>query len=158
MSWIAFVILAYGAVALQTAVAPLLRVGASEPNFVLVVMVFIALYAPRQAALLGAFVLGAMQDLASSHPFGLLAFSYGLAAWAAIAAAQAVHRDHPLSHFFCAILAGAVTAGVVLLHARLHRTEATGVTSFAGALYTALLAPFLVGGLQRMKGLFAFGR
>jgi hypothetical protein len=75
-----------------------------------------------------------------------------------LAAARAVHRKHPLSHFFCALLAGAVTALVVLVHARLHGLSTTGVTSFAGALYTALLAPFIVGALQRMKGLFAFGR
>ena len=42
MNWIAFFILSYVCVALQSGLTPLLRYGASEPNLCLLAVVFIA--------------------------------------------------------------------------------------------------------------------
>lgn len=152
----AFFILSYVTVALQSGLTPFLRVGSSEPSLALLAMVFITINAQRQAALLGAFILGAMLDLATRQPFGLFALSYGLAALAVVWAARSVHRDHPLTHFFCALLAGAITAMTLLAHARMRHESLTASAAFAGVLYTALLAPFLIGPLQKAKRLFSF--
>jgi rod shape-determining protein MreD len=158
MNWLAFSILAYCAVALQSGLTPFVRVGSAEPNFGLVVVVFIAIHARRQAVLLGAFVLGAMQDLATRQPFGLFAFSYGVAALAVLSAAKSVHRDHPLSHFFCALLAGGVTAMILIVHGRVRGDGEAVASVLAAVLYTALLAPLVIGMLRHTRRLFAFTR
>jgi len=155
MNWLAFFILSYVTVALQSSITPILRYGSSEPNLGIIAVVFIALNAERHAALLGCFILGAMQDLATRQPFGLFAFSYGLAALAVIWAARSVYREHPLTHFSCALLAGFVTTTVIYLHVRFHRNESPAST-FSGVIYTAILAPFVIGALQQFKQLFSF--
>ena len=66
MFWPAYYILAYLAVGLQIGVGPFVRVGGAVPNFVLMCVVFIAINAPREPALLGCFALGVMQDLVSA--------------------------------------------------------------------------------------------
>jgi rod shape-determining protein MreD len=156
MSWIAFAILAYSAIGLQTGLGAFIHIGLSEPNFGLLAVVFICINAPRHPALLASFALGAIQDLATQQPFGLFAFSYGLAALAITSVAQMVYREHPLTHFSCTLLAAGLTGLVLLLHARTHHLPISISTTFAGALYTATLALFLIGGLQRTKRLFAF--
>jgi rod shape-determining protein MreD len=161
MNWIPFLILAYVAVAMQTGLSPLVRLGSAdsigaEPNFGLIVVVFIALYAQRQTALLAAFVMGALQDLATQQPFGLFAFSYGLAAVVIASGSRKVYRSHPLTHFFFALLGGFISALVLLLHSHLRHTPVGAVTTFSGAVYTAALAPLLIAGLQKARRLFAF--
>ena len=78
MRWLSYFILGYLAVALQIGLAPYLAYRGAVPNFVLLAAIFIAVNAPREAALLGCFMLGAMQDLVTQQPPGLFAFSYGL--------------------------------------------------------------------------------
>jgi rod shape-determining protein MreD len=157
MNWIAFFILAYVTLGFQTGLSAFVRVGSvAEPNLGLLALVFVCINAQRQDALLGAFVLGAMQDLATQAPFGLFAFSYGLAALAVTSAAHAVYRDHPVTHFCCTLLAGGITALVVMLHGRIHGGSPGAWSLFTGALYSAILAPFVIGMLQRMKRVFAF--
>ena len=73
----------------------------------LLAVVFIAINAPRDAALLGCFVLGVMQDLVTQQTFGLHALSYGLTAFFIAGASQSIYREHPLTHFTCACSAGA---------------------------------------------------
>jgi rod shape-determining protein MreD len=158
MSWLAFSILAYAALGLQTGLSVFVRWGSAEPNFGLLAVVFICINAERQAALLGGFALGALQDLATQQPFGLYAFSYGLAAMLIVRAAHSVYREHPLTHLSCALLAGCVTSLVLLLHSRLHHGTTPAGMIFSGTLYTALLAPFLIGALQKMKRVFVFRR
>jgi rod shape-determining protein MreD len=162
MNWVAFILLGYGAMGLQTGLGSFARLGSSDggaaPNFGLIALVFIALNANWQAALLGGFILGALQDLATQQPFGLFAFSYGLAAMAIASVAQSVYRLHPLTHFFCTLMAGCLTALILSAHGWARHVSVPLVTTFAGALYTAILAPFLIGGLQKMRKLFAFSR
>ena len=80
MRWLTFLILAYLAVALQIGLSPYLAYHGAAPNLVLLAVIFIAVNAPRDSALLGCFALGVMQDLVSHQPPGLFAFSYGLVA------------------------------------------------------------------------------
>ena len=76
--WIVYFILAYVALAVQIGATPYVRWQGAPPNFVLLVVIFIALNAPREAALLGALCLGLMQDLVTQSPLGLYAVCYGL--------------------------------------------------------------------------------
>jgi rod shape-determining protein MreD len=128
----------------------------AEPNFGLIAVVFVSLNAERQAALLAGFILGAMQDLATNQPVGLFAFCFGLSALAIVSIAGAVYRGHPLTHFVCALSAGSLTSIILHLNAHLRHAGIPTAATFGSAVYTALLAPLLVGGLHRIKGLFLF--
>ena len=172
MRWFAYFILAYVAIAVQIGLGPYLRYRGAAPNLVLLAAVFIALNAPRDAALLGCFCMGLLQDLVSQQAPGLFALSYGLTAMLAVAAHQVVYREHPLSHFTLALVGGLITAAVLLLHAWIHPAAPKaiapdGVTGLAAirlspgveftrVAYTAALAPVVIGLLQRSRRLFAF--
>jgi len=161
MNWIAFFILAYLSIGTQTGLGPFMRWTTSssagaEPNFGLLAVVFITLNAQRDAALMGAFLIGALQDLVTQQPFGLFALSYGLSALVIVSFSQVVYRGHPLTHFFCTLLAGCGIALVILIHSRIRQGSNAPVTTLSAALYTAILAPFVVGALHRMRKIFAF--
>ena len=156
MNWIAVAILAYAALGLQTGLGAFIRWGAAQPSFALLAMVFIAINARPRLALLACFAIGALQDLATQRPLGLFAFSFGLAAFFVARAARSVNREHPLTHLWCALIAGAITALAIFARARLHGVGTPLSDAFSGVLYTALLAPVLIGALQRIKPLFAF--
>lgn len=162
MNWIAFGILAYLTCALQTGIGPFVRLGSAqrflaEPDFGIVTLVFLCVHGKKQPALIAAFVLGAMQDLATGQPFGLFAFSYGIAAILVTSAARYVDREHFLTHFVFALMAGGMVGSVVVLHGKLHGVRPSITSVFAGVLYTAMLAPVAVGALQRIRNVFAFG-
>jgi rod shape-determining protein MreD len=172
MRWVAYFILAYVALGIQTGLDGFVRVHGAAPNFVLLAAIFIALNAPRDAALLGCFVMGAMQDLTTRQALGLYALSYGLVAMVVFEVQQAVYRQHPLTHISLALFGGTVTGCVLLLHGLIHPAAAgtlavdTGaplpairfapITLFFTALYTAAVAPIVLGGLQRIKKVFSF--
>src|SRR2546429_9086475 len=62
MRWLAYFIFAYLVLALQIGLAPYLAYQGAAPNFVLLAVVFIAINAPRDAAPLGCFSPGVLQD------------------------------------------------------------------------------------------------
>jgi rod shape-determining protein MreD len=170
MRWLTYFILAYLAVALQIGLSPYLAYHGAAPNLVLLAVIFIAINAPRNAALLGCFALGVLQDLVTQQPPGLFAFSYGLVALFVVATQQVVYKGHPLTHFSLALAGGLMTAAVLLVHALVrpagvrvadgksilpaHRLSPTVALEIV--LYTAILAPFVLALLQRVKGLFGF--
>ena len=172
MRWFAYFILAYFAIALQIGLSPYVQYKNAAPNLVLLAAVFIALNAPRDAALLGCFCLGVLQDLVTQQQPGLYALSYGLIGMIVFGMHQVVYREHPLTHFSLALVGGVITTIVLLLHGWIHptspRVASTGGaptlaairlspgTEFTRAAYTAVLAPVVIGLLQRMKKIFAF--
>ena len=164
MRWISYFILAYLIIAIQMALAGYLRWGQASPNLVLPAAVFIAINARREHALLGAFGLGLLQDLFTQHPLGLYAFAYGLVGLFVVGTQPAVYRDHPLTHFFVTLLASFLVALVVLfnnwaypiLHSPRPPVRQPVLAIFASALYTAAVAPILMGVLGRTKPLFGF--
>jgi rod shape-determining protein MreD len=170
MRWFIYLILAYLAVAVQIALSPFVAYHGAAPNLVLLVVIFIAVNAPKEAALLGCFAIGAMQDLVTQQPPGLFAFSYGLVAMFVVATQQVVYKDHPLTHFAVALAGGILTGFVLLVHAWVRPAAPRAADEriilpairlaptiiLTGVLYTAILAPFLLGILQRMKGIFGF--
>ena len=164
MRWPAFAILAYLVLAIQLALGGFINYGSASPNLVLPVAIFIAINARREDALVAAFILGLLQDLFSQQPPGLYAFSYGLVGLFVVGARPAVYRDHPLTHFFVTLVGGLVTGAVVLLnewaYPVLHHVIDAPRPSFsrmlASIIYTAILAPLILGILCRMKRLFGF--
>jgi rod shape-determining protein MreD len=172
MRWLAYLILAYVAIALQIGLGPYLRYKGAQPNLVLLAAVFIALNAPRDAALLGCFCMGVLQDLVTQQPPGLFALSYGLTAMLAVSVHQVVYREHPLTHFSVTLVGGLLTMAVLMIHGWVHpgspkAVAADGAASlpairlsagveFIRVIYTAALAPVALGLLQRSRKLFAF--
>ncbi len=86
------------------------------PNLVLLAVIFIALNAPRDTALLACFGLGAMQDLTSGGTMGLYAFCYGIVALMIVAIQQAVYRRHPVTHLMLALVTGVLVALILAFH------------------------------------------
>lgn len=164
MRWLPFLILAYLIVALQMALGGFLAWGGVKPNLILPVAVFIVINARREEALLGAFILGVLQDLPSQQPPGLYAFSYGLMALFMVGMRSALYRDHLLTHFFTTFAGGLLVGGVVWLNEwarpvlqHLENAARPSVShQFFIALYSALLAPLLLAGLVRIKRVFGF--
>jgi rod shape-determining protein MreD len=170
MRWSIYFILAYVTLGLQTGIAQAMQVNSAMPNLVLLSVVFIAMNAPRDAALLGGFVLGALQDLSTRGTMGLYALSYGLVAMFVSGARGLSRRDHPATQFSLTLGAGLMLAVVLAIHGWLHpaapATMEGGVQLpamrvavlplFYSAIYSALLAPIVLGILQRMKRVFRF--
>jgi rod shape-determining protein MreD len=167
---LSYFILAYITLGLQAGIARAIQWNTAGPNFVLLAVIFIALNAPRDTALLACFGLGAMQDLTSGGTMGLYAFSYGIVAVMIVAIQQAVYRRHPLTHFMLALVTGILVAIILAIHNWL-RPPAPEIISagqhlppihtpilplFYTAIYSAILAPFLIGGLQYFNRLFRF--
>jgi rod shape-determining protein MreD len=172
MRWFSFFILAYLVLGLQAGVGTAMQWNGARPNLVLLAVVFISMNAPRDAALLGSFILGALQDLTSQGTIGLYCFSYGLVAMFVVAVHQAVYREHPLTHVALALVGGLITALVLVLHGWIHPPAPSRMISsqgpalasprpamlplFVGAVYSAILAPLVLGGLQRIGTVFQF--
>jgi len=157
MRWLSYFILAYVALGLQTGLASFVQYQGATPNLVLLVGVFIALNAPRDAALLGCFSLGAMQDLVTQHPLGLFALAYGLIGMFVLSTQEIVYREHPLTHFSLGLAGGLMTGAVVGLHGLIHPDQhVPPLMLFTSALLTAVIAPFVLGPLQKLKWMFKF--
>ena len=164
MRWLPYFILAYIALGVQSGLGAYAQVGRATPNFVLLAAVFIAVNAKRDAALLGCFILGLMQDLLTSSPLGLWALAYGAVGLFVVSTQEVVYRDHFLTHFSLGLAGGLISGAVVLLHGLVYpmlhpawRLGRPGIMALiASAFYTALLAPLVLGILQRAKKVFGF--
>lgn len=127
------------------------------PDFILLAAIFIAINAPRDAAVLGCFGLGVMQDICSQQPLGLSALSLSLVAMLVVGISPPIYGTHPLLHFSltlgCALMAGVVA----LLQGWIRGPVHPSITVlFNSAIYSALLAPIVIGLLQKMRRGFAF--
>jgi len=156
MRWLTYFILAYLMLGLQIGLSGHVAIGGARPNLVLLAVIFIALNAPRDAALLGSFVLGCLQDLTTQQPMGIFALSYGLVAMFTISTQQIVYRGHPLTHFSLALVGSFLTDVVILLHGLIRGPKISPMILFYAAIYTAVLSPIVLGLLQQMKRAFAF--
>jgi rod shape-determining protein MreD len=157
MRWLAYFILAYLILGLQIGLRGQIMIGSAWPNLVLLGVIFIAINAPRDAALLGAFGLGVIQDLTTQQPLGVFALSYGLLAMFTVSTQQVVYRAHPLTHFSLALVGSLLTSLVMLLQGWIRGPVApSAMALFYSALYTAALAPIVLGLLNRMRRAFSF--
>src|SRR5687768_5377468 len=133
MRWLTYFILAYLALGLQVGLGQYVSYMGATPNLVLLAVIFIAINAPRDAALLGCFGLGLMHDLLTHQPPGLFAFAYGLVGLMAVGGQQVVYREHPLTHFSMALAGGVVVAVVVLLNGWIQPPGPAGTAWVGGA-------------------------
>jgi len=159
MRTFAYLILAYIALGVQVGLTPFLRLGGAPPNFVLLAALFIALNAPRESALLGCFGLGLMQDLLTQQTLGLYALSYGLVGMFVMGTQTLLYRDHPLTHVLVTFAAGILVMVVFLVYSifRLPPEQRFEVGKLiVSVLYTTVLAPFVLGLLQRLRKMFGF--
>ena len=80
MRWIFFLILAGLFLIGQTSLAPRVEILNVRPDWMFILVVFIALHAQGPDAMLGGWVLGLMADVCSDERMGLFALVYGLSA------------------------------------------------------------------------------
>ena len=157
MRWTAYLILVYFAIGVQVGAGEFLRVGNSRPDLVLLAVIFIAIHAPRDAALLGAFGIGLMQDLVSLSPLGVYALAYSLVGMFVVSTQELVYRAHPITHFSLGLVGGLITATVVAIHGWTRGPAGiSAMDLFTSALYTALLAPIVLGLLNQTRKAFQF--
>lgn len=156
MRWITYFILAYVALAVQVGAGAYLRWQGAPPNLVLLAVIFVALNAPKEAALLGALSMGFLQDLVTQAPLGMYAFSYGLVGMFVVSTQNVVYREHPLTHFSIALVGGLVCVVVIFTHGLIHPPGVGAMPLLTTVIYTALLSPILLGLLERIKRPFAF--
>jgi rod shape-determining protein MreD len=153
MRGITYIILAYLAIGLQVGLGPYLTVQSAKPDLVLLAVVFLAINARREAALLGAFGMGLLTDMVALAPIGMYAFSYSLAAMFVVSTQEVVYREHPLTHLTLGLVGAVLVAGVELVHGMIHRTGSGPAILLTSALYTAALAPLVLGVMQRLRRL-----
>ena len=161
MRWPIYFILAYLAVALQLGIGGHVRAWGATPNLVMIAVVFIAIHAPRDAALLGCFALGIMQDLTTAEPsrLGLYGLAYGIFALLIGGYGTPAVRGNVVIHIVLTLLCGVVTTIVLLVHNWIAYERGSrmpfGVLMWS-ALFTALLSPIFLVPLNRLRKLFAF--
>lgn len=157
MRWLAFFIFAYLLVGLDHGLSAFLQIWGGRVNLVLLGAVFIATNAAREPALLGCFVLGAMQDLFTAQPLGLYALCYGLAGMLIVGTQAVVDRNNPLTHAALALLAITMTETIVLIQ---DWTRGPGQLRLKVVVMTILLttvaAPVVILLFQRLRRLFGF--
>ena len=97
-----------------------------------------------------------MQDLLTLDRLGLHGLAYGVFAMTAAGQAVGNIRTNAFAHFLFTLVAGVILAIVLLMYGRVHGpSRAIGVELWA-AMYTALLSPILIWGLNKLRGYFSF--
>ena len=170
MRWLTYFILAYLALGMQVGLGDYVSYQGATPNFVLLAAIFIAINAPRDAALLGASRMGAMHDLLTQQPPGLFALAYGLVGLMVAGTQPGRLPRAPADALFDGAGGGIVVAVILLVHSWIHppgprlttcvgggagprqhagdprrRTRPSPATELLRAVYTAMLAPFVIG-------------
>ena len=156
MRWLTYFILAYLAIGLQLGGGELLSIAGAKPNLVLLAVIFIAINAPREPALLGCVGIGLLQDLVTLQPLGVYAAAYGLVGMFVVSTQEIVYREHPFTHLSLAFVGSLLVAAVVLVHGLIRPPRLSPGAMFGTAVYTAALAPVALWGLGRIKRAFSF--
>ncbi len=164
MRWLTFSLLAVIVLTLQSAVGPRLALLGSRPDWLLVVVVFLALYAPAQDAVLGAGLIGLGGDLLSIERLGLLVLSYVLVAMAIVGVREHVFKSAHTTRFILTLVVGlALRLGWTAYQRVLYDSAGSmGLELLKqvvwGAVYTACWAVPLHLVLVRFSRLFGFAR
>ena len=154
MRWFPVLVLAYVAIGIQAGVSGEVRVHGFGPNLGLLVIVFIALNAPRESALLACVLVGGMQDLATQQAPGLFALSFGLVGWLIVGMQNVVYREHPLTHTTLVLIGGIISGMVIWIHGRVVVPRESITLLLGTAIYTAILAAPALWALQRSRRAF----
>ncbi len=167
MRWVAFVILLYVTVALQSAATPFVAVNSIRPDLMVIVAVHYALAARVYDALLACWFIGLAIDLSGISyrgraNVGLHALALGLLAIPIVKMRSFIFRDSvltQLSFTFLAKLSLDLMVGIHMMWAigdwgRWREVVATAVYA---AIYTAVLAPYGHWFLRRLRGILGIG-
>jgi len=154
MRIIPVLLLAYLVLGVQSGLSPFIAVGNASPNLMLAVILFITLYAPREAALIGVYVLGLMQDVLSQEPLGVHPLVYAAVAFATRATQPGIHREHWLTHVILSVAAAALHAGILYLIGIRLLSQPDPRMLISTALYTVIVTPFLLRLLILARPLF----
>ena len=157
MRWISFIILALGVLVVQTSLVPWIQVLGARPDCVFILVVHLALTAPKTDALLGAWTLGLFVDLNTDLNLGLIALIYGLSALTIVEMRGLLFREHLVASLGVTFVTGLAGQSAIAVY-RLLTVSGTGFFDAGGhalltALYTALFAPYLLRGLRRVNPL-----
>jgi rod shape-determining protein MreD len=160
--WWPFIILALVFLVCQTTFVWRMRIEGYEPNWMLILMIHYALWAPWPDAGLCAWVIGMLVDLQThSTPLGPHSLCFGLVAWILAQFRNVLFRDHPLTHIFITfVFAFAVQFLLQLYWAwkvpELSRPEIAEAALYY-SLYTAAWSPVILGVLIKLQGWTGLG-
>jgi rod shape-determining protein MreD len=157
LKWPTFIVLVLVTLILQVTLAPRLAPFDVRPEWVLVLVVFYALHGPPQHAFAVGWVAGALCDLMTIGPFGLISASFGVTTWLVGRVRGMVFQRHPLTHFAVTLCAAMLVQTLWWIYRGLVDIkwgwEASVVLS---CLYTACWAPPLQWALMHFPGLLGF--
>lgn len=156
MRWIPYFILAYLAVGIHIGLSGYMNWRGASINIALLAAIFIAINAPKEAALIGCFALGAIQDLTTQQALGVCALSYGLIGYFAASVGAVAYRGHPATHFAVTLIGMLMYSAVVVIHGMIHGPRVAVSTLLLSSIYTAAVAPILIGILHRFRKVFSF--
>lgn len=169
MNWIAFALAAWIALGAELGLKPALALGPTSiaPSFALILLAYVAMWAPPLTAYTAALLVGAVLDL--THPpategglssvvvIGPYALGCMGGAYAAVTARGVLIKQNPLSFAFLALVLTLVAHAVVITLLRIRASYDDLLVSFthevgarlSSTVYTAVLA-LLVGPLLRL--------
>ena len=156
MRWFAFAIVVVIGLTAQTALAPRVAVYSVRPDWLLVLVVFLALYVPTKPAVIGAWIIGISADLMTVERMGFIALSYGLTALAILSIRDHLFRNHWTAQLIVTFVACVMVRGAWMIYQRTMFEHSTGWASsvmidvMLVSIYTALWAPLIHGLLHRM--------
>lgn len=162
MRWLVFLIFAYFVVSLQFALGGILGMGEKTPNLVLLLVIFIGLHAPVDAALVAGFMLGLMHDVISAHGIGTYALAYSLISGIAFQLRGVMYADHVATHFTITILLGVLLIFYLMFRHWVRSFVFSGEATITfwpqllGVLLTAVLAVPAIHMLRKIRRTFQF--
>jgi rod shape-determining protein MreD len=133
--WIVWTCLGLLVVSMQTTLAPHVQIGVIRPDWPFLLVVALALAAPKREALVGALLIGLFVDLCTVLPLGTFTVVYGLAAQLIVLARELLFRDALLTHVALTFTVGALVQFLIAL----LRLFQDGAEQYAGSpLWEAL--------------------
>ncbi len=146
MRWLTFVLVAALTLVLQSAVAPHVGLFGIWPDWLLVIVLFFALYAKPVDAVAGGWVVGALADLMTVERLGFLALSYGLAALLVTSIRDYLFRYRVMTQFVVVLAVSILLRASWSVYRRILFAPTDSLTAEAlrdwllGSFYTALWA------------------
>ena len=157
MRWIVFLLVAVPILTAQSSLSQRAELFGARPDWLLILVVFIALHARRVDAVLAAWVIGLSADLMTIERCGLIAMTYVLVTIAIVAIREYLFRDRTITQLVATFAAGAAVHSGWLVYRRvMYRPITPAFDDFVVevlfvSVYTALWAPLIHGCLLRIR-------
>ena len=156
----AIVILTALTLSLQTIVAPRVEIFGARPDWLLVLVVFMALYAAPQRSIIAAWFVGICADLTTVERLGLMSVSYAVVAAVVTAMREHIFRYSMFTQAAVTFCLCALVQTAWLIYARTLYDWGDGAFTYVVlvAAYTALWAPLMQGAMLRSARLLGVPR